>query len=907
MQDNTHEISDYDSFEMSLSDINSTGKEPTTGITGHRRRRRTANRDAATIGQTGSEVGRTDYANSEVAEKKDHTVGVEANDKHGRRNNFTTKNRRNESSGYDDTSTPISMRRRFRIFNDSRLSIFLGVVLTLFSAYTFLCSLSFIAKGNADQAIVDGASFYEISSRSTEVSNTGGPIGAILSDFLLSRWFGIGTFVLIAYLMILSVSLLRLRPCKFWSLTFKSLISTVAVSVIAGALCYHSAHLWYWGGEHGYYVNEFLLKNTGIWGDIFVNVILFTLLVLLFFDTLTKIFRYIVHTYNSYRERLNRQALEATKAPVPKEEVPRRVEESRIPDCDGAVKIEVNSIPVHTESESSNNEPEPDTELSDPISEISEQPPVQENSTELPANDKTLTVVKAEKIEEARKIDTDCYDPTAELSRYKLPPISLLREIPQKSVSVDEEEQEENKLRIIRTLNSYGIEIQSIRATVGPTITLYEIVPAEGVRISKIKNLGNDMALSLSALGIRIIAPIPGQGTIGVEVPNKDKQIVSIRSILSSASYQNSTAALPIAMGTTITNEVYVSDLAKMPHLLVAGATGMGKSVGLNTIIASLLYKKHPAELKFVLIDPKMVEFSLYSVLERHFLAKLPDEEDAIITDTSKVMATLNSLCLEMENRYELLRKAGVRDIKSYNAKFVTRSLSPEKGHRYLPYIVVIVDEFADLILTAGKEIEPPISRIAAKARAIGIHMILATQRPSVDVITGVIKANFPGRIAFRVNQMNDSRTILDRPGADQLIGRGDMIISKDGVMERVQCALIETEEVEAICNFISHQIGYLSAYELPEYIPPTENSGFGSTNGGGERDSLFVDAGRFIIESGVGSTTAIQRHFNVGFPRAGKIMDQLERAGVVGPSVGGKPRKLLMDNSSFEDLVAMM
>lgn len=504
-------------------------------------------------------------------------------------------------------------------------------------------------------------------------------------------------------------------------------------------------------------------------------------------------------------------------------------------------------------------------------------------------------------IEEAEDIDIDAYDPTAELSRFRFPSIDLLL-IRENAYTLSEEEKEENNMRIISTLDSYGIKIESIKATVGPTITLYEIVPQKGTRIATIKHLGDDMAMSLSAIGIRIIAPIPGKGTIGMEVPNKNPQTVGIRTVLSSKAYHESTAALPMAMGLTISNEVFVCDLAKMPHLLVAGATGMGKSVGLNTIIASLLYKKHPAELKFVLVDPKMVEFSLYKCIERHYLAKLPDEENAIITDPTKVVATLNSLCLEMDNRYALLSQAGMRGIKEYNQKFISRRLNPEKGHRYLPYIVVIIDEFADLILTAGKEIETPISRIAAKARAVGIHMILATQRPSVNVITGTIKANFPGRMAFRVTQMNDSRTILDRPGAEQLIGRGDMLISRDGVIDRVQCAFIDTDEVEDICRFISDQIGYPTSYELPE----TPAAGGGDVRAVvGDRDPLFPDAGRAVIEANMGSASLLQRKFNIGYPRAGKIIDQLVNAGVLGASTGaGKPRPVLMDSYSFERML---
>ncbi len=507
--------------------------------------------------------------------------------------------------------------------------------------------------------------------------------------------------------------------------------------------------------------------------------------------------------------------------------------------------------------------------------------------------------VYSTEIEKAEVKNEELYDPTAELSRYVPPSLELLHEARQKASSVDREEQEENKERITKTLNDYGIQISHIDATVGPTVTLYEIIPAEGVRIAKIRRLEDDIAMSLSALGIRIIAPIPGKGTIGIEVPNKEPQVVSMRSILESKAYQECKYKLPMALGATISNDVYIADLAKMPHLLVAGATGMGKSVGLNAIIASLLYRKHPAELKFVLIDPKMVEFSLYSVLERHFLAKLPDEEDAVVTDMDKVVRTLNSLCVEMDQRYMLLRDANVRSITEYNERFVKRILNPEKGHRYLPYIVMIVDEFADLIMTAGKQVETPIARIAQKARAVGMHMIVATQRPSTNVITGIIKANFPGRIAFRVAQMVDSKTILDRSGANQLIGRGDMLFSHNGSMDRVQCAFIDTDEVEAICHHIDSQVGYEHAYYLPE--PIMDDGDTAAAVNLSERDSLFEEAAKFIITSGTASTSSLQRRYSIGYNRAGKIMDQLEAAGVVGPSVGGKPRQVLMDTIGLE------
>ena len=802
-------------------------------------------------------------------------------------------------------------------FADGRLSIFFGILILIVAAYMLITSISYLSSGAADQNLVENNTLSELSERADAVSNTGGPFGAMLSYMLISRWLGLGSFVVIFYLIILSISLLRLHKCHFWSLTLKSLFTAIAASILIGGATYSTASPTFWGGEHGYFVNHFMLTNTGIWGDLALNIMLLATVALIFFDTLKKLFTIIYEYIQQYKSTLERHR-SASRAMNHYEE-----DEYSDDDMDEqpvATATQQNSktkpsfanvlkiIKRAEEAEVSEQEQEP-IEPAKPETAPADVVPAAEEKSADSAPEASATEAEMEinvaDIDKADKIATDSYDPTAELSRYRLPSIDLLKIVAQRSHSIDQEEQEMNKERITRTLNSYGIEISRITATVGPTITLYEIIPAEGIRIAKIERLGDDMAMSLSALGIRIIAPMPGKGTIGMEVPNREKQVVSIRDILSSKAYQESKADLPMALGSTIDNQVFIEDLCKMPHLLVAGATGMGKSVGLNTIIASLLYKKHPAELKFVLIDPKEVEFSLYNCLERHFLAKLPDEEDAIITEPSKVVATLNSLCVEMDNRYKILKNAGVRDIKSYNAKFVSRHLNPEKGHRFLPYIVVIVDEFADLIMTAGKEVEQPIARIAQKARAVGIHLILATQRPSVNVITGIIKANFPGRIAFRVMQTVDSRTILDRPGAEQLIGRGDMLFSTGGIINRVQCALIETEEVERVCEYISEQIGYSTAYELPEYIPATEGrSGGGSSSG--ERDPLFEEAGRFIISSGIGSTTSIQRHFNVGYPRAGKLMDQLQDAGVVGPSQGGKPRNVLMDMATFEQSLTM-
>lgn len=489
------------------------------------------------------------------------------------------------------------------------------------------------------------------------------------------------------------------------------------------------------------------------------------------------------------------------------------------------------------------------------------------------------------------------YDPRRDLSRYQTPPLQLLNDYGQSIAKVDQEELEANKERILETLRNYKIEIAKIKATVGPTVTLYEIVPEAGVRISKIKSLEDDIALSLSALGIRIIAPIPGKGTIGIEVPNRNPQMVSMRSVLASERFQNSDMDLPLALGKTISNEVFIVDLAKMPHLLMAGATGQGKSVGLNAIIASILYKKHPAEVKFVLVDPKKVELTLYNTIERHFLAKLPGDDEAIITDTNKVIYTLNSLCIEMDQRYELLKSAMVRNLKEYNVKFTARKLNPEEGHRYLPYIILVIDEFADLIMTAGKEVEMPIARLAQLARAIGIHLIVATQRPSVNVITGIIKANFPMRIAFKVSAKIDSRTILDAGGAEQLIGKGDMLISSGNDLIRLQCAFLDTPEVEQICEFIGSQQGYPDAYQLPVYESEEGSLGGGGNFSAEERDSMFEEAARMVVIHQQGSASLLQRKLKLGYNRAGRLVDQLEDAGIIGPFEGSKARQVLIQD----------
>ena len=788
------------------------------------------------------------------------------------------------NNSYQEDSTPSFKNQKHRL---------LGIFLILVASFLFVASISHLNSGIEDQSIVINSVDITDQNSSNSTQNIAGPLGALIGNFAIAQWFGISAFILILYLVIIGCRIFFSKNLNFWSLTFKCLILSLALSIVLGFITYKSENPLFLGGQHGYQVNDLLLTTTGLFGTLLVNI----------FVVITVVFIYLKEFYTFYttyknrvKPHLNNQKKESTN------EI-----ENHIINNDNEVKSPINEIVIEHPNNISDNtkikevqKTEKEKVRDSNKSSIIEINPEESSSSN--TNDEVSLNISTSTIEIADEIISNTYDPTAELSRYRFPTLDLLINRIVKENSVDQQEQEENKERITKTLRDYTIEISHIEATVGPTVTLYEIIPAEGVRIAKIKRLEDDIALSLAALGIRIIAPIPGKGTIGIEVPNKDPQTVSYRSIIASKKFQECKYELPMAMGATISNDVFIADLTKMPHLLVAGATGQGKSVGLNAIIASLLYKKHPAELKFVLIDPKMVEFSLYSKLERHYLAKLPDEEEAIITDPSKVVTTLNSLCIEMDNRYNLLREANVRSILEYNAKFINKKLNPEKGHKYLPYIVMIVDEFADLIMTAGKEVETPIARIAQKARAVGMHMIIATQRPSTNVITGIIKANFPGRIAFRVSQMVDSKTILDRTGANQLIGRGDMLFSHNGDMQRVQCAFIDTPEVEAICNHIDNQIGYDHAYYLPEYFPDaSENIVSGSIT---DRDPLFEEAARFIITSQTASTSSLQRRYSIGYNRAGKIMDQMEAAGIVGPSQGGKPRQVLIDSIQLERII---
>ena len=657
------------------------------------------------------------------------------------------------------------------------------------------------------------------------------------------------------------------------------------------------------GGSFGYQLNLWLNVSLGKVGTVtFILAIGYLLSIILFNINFGWIFRFF-----SKKEVNSESELEKTIDPDDMVVVNTISEESIVEEQESEVidlteKDNLENIIENTLEETEPNVSTP--EINDTLI----------TSSETPINEEDFAIEVAEEKEEDKSLseeevdshqkDFGDYDPTLDLSSYLLPPIELLKDYKGTGGTVDKQELEDNKNKIVETLANYKIEISKIRATVGPTVTLYEIIPAPGVRISKIKNLEDDIALSLAALGIRIIAPIPGKGTIGIEVPNSNPDMVSMRSLIASKKFQESDHELPVVLGKTITNETFTFDLTKMPHLLVAGATGQGKSVGLNAILVSILYKKHPAQVKFVLVDPKKVELTLYNKIERHFLAKLPDEEDAIITDTSKVVNTLNSLTIEMDERYELLKTAQCRTIKEYNAKFIARKLNPEKGHKYLPYIVVLIDEFADLIMTAGKEVEQPIARIAQLARAIGIHLIVATQRPSVNVITGMIKANFPARIAFRVLSKIDSRTILDASGADQLIGRGDMLISTGQDMVRLQCGFVDTPEVEDICDFIGEQRGYSDALLLPEYVGESADGG-GSIDDD-ELDALFADAARIVVMHQQGSASLLQRKLKLGYNRAGRIVDQLEGMGIIGAFKGSKARDVLYsDEQALEEFLA--
>lgn len=778
--------------------------------------------------------------------------------------------------------------------NDNRITALGGIFLLFFSFFLLISFISYLFTGAADQDVVQ-TPLKEITAKEGEKSNNIlGFIGAKLSHWFIYVWFGISSFLIIPPLFfkgfrsVFSEDLFKLNLYRY---TLAALFYIFFLSLFLGYFVHiFNLNTVTLSGRVGLHANELLFSFLG-YGSILVLVLLLLSWTIFFhgytsIDDYVNIFPKKKRTFKNYeKEEGGEEYLDDEE--YTEEETAFEEEPSFENNND-----EFNSLPK---------EPFKGPDVSFTI----EAPEVLEEKTELSVQEIKTQIETAYPDEDNDNLVQQYgeYDPKLDLSSYQYPPLSLLAEYANTGSQVTKEELEANKNKIVETINNFSIGIASIKATIGPTVTLYEIVPEAGVRISKIKNLEDDIALSLSALGIRIIAPMPGKGTIGIEVPNKKREMVSMKSIMSSDKFQKAGFELPVILGKTISNEIFVADLAKMPHLLMAGATGQGKSVGLNVILTSLLYKKHPSEVKFILVDPKKVELTLFNKIERHFLAMLPNAEEAIITDTKKVINTLNSLCIEMDQRYDLLKDASVRNIKEYNAKFIRRKLNPEKGHKYLPYIVLVIDELADLMMTAGKEVEQPIARLAQLARAIGIHLIVATQRPSVNVITGLIKANFPARLSFKVTAKVDSRTIMDTGGAEQLVGNGDMLLSTGSEMIRIQCPFVDTPEVESICEFIGEQRAYPSAYLLPEFYGDDEPDSLEFDPS--ELDSLFEEAARLLVVHQQGSTSLIQRKMKLGYNRAGRIVDQLEGAGILGPFEGSKAREVLIkDLEHLEEIL---
>lgn len=783
------------------------------------------------------------------------------------------------------SKTKRAPRRKLKSLNfklSSPHKLVLGSFLVITGLLLFIAFVSFLFTGEADQSTL-----ADFASREIKTQNWLSKSGAWLSDFFIQRGFGVASFIfsglvfLSGIYVLMNINKSKLRRHWFWGIFI-----IIWLSVLLGFFGNKNDIL---GGTVGFEINNFLQDYIGKIGTLLLLLFgLITYLAIRFkltFESFTRVFKSAKKDFEDDLSEFNKDSIVSF--------------DNSLSDEAEAIKSahEISLKTKKPESKPTSNEKTESAplEVKIPEPEIEEEPEL-EIKVEAVKEEISETDNLANKLVE----DFGQFDPTLELAKYQFPTLDLLKKYDTEGITINQEELEENKNKIVDTLSNYKIGIASIKATIGPTVTLYEIVPDAGVRISKIKNLEDDIALSLSALGIRIIAPIPGKGTIGIEVPNKNATIVSMRSVISSKKFQSSEMQLPIALGKTISNETFVVDLAKMPHLLMAGATGQGKSVGLNAVLTSLLYKKHPAEVKFVLVDPKKVELTLFNKIERHYLAKLPDSEEAIITDNTKVINTLNSLCIEMDNRYELLKNAFCRNITEYNAKFKARKLNPNDGHQFLPYIVLVVDEFADLIMTAGKEVETPIARLAQLARAIGIHLIIATQRPSVNVITGIIKANFPARIAFRVTSKIDSRTILDGSGADQLIGRGDMLYTQGNELIRVQCAFVDTPEVERITDYIGSQKAYPDAYLLPEYVG--EESGTSLDVDISDRDKLFKDAAIVIVTAQQGSASLLQRKLKLGYNRAGRLIDQLEAAGIVGNFEGSKARQVLVPDLTALD-----
>ena len=750
----------------------------------------------------------------------------------------------------------------------NKFKVILGYILLFISVILFTSFISYMYNWRVDQSNIGS-----LLDRSIEVENILGKIGASISHFFIYNLFGISSFIIPIILFISSYYLLFNK--KIFELIRKVnwlLVLTIWSTLLTG---YLSNYFPIQTGIVGFEINSFLKTYVGMTGIVLIISFIFILSIAVLWNI----------TPNSIVTLLSKFFLpKKSEAKLQEDELKNEIlEDTKVEDSDIDVKL--------------------DSKLNDENEIQSEPTEVNDDSVSMQVEEINFEEKSTKNIS-FNKADLKKFDPTLDLRNFKNPSIDLLKDYGDGTIKIDQDELETNKNKIVDTLKNYNIGIKQIKATIGPTVTLYEIIPDAGVRISKIKNLEDDIALSLSALGIRIIAPIPGKGTIGIEVPNKKKSIVSMKSLISSKKYIESEMELPIAIGKTISNETFIVDLTKMPHLLMAGATGQGKSVGINAILTSILYKKHPAQVKFVLVDPKKIELSIYNKIERHYLAKLPESEDAIIIDNDKVINTLNSLCMEMDNRYELLKDAMTRNIKEYNMKFISRKLNPENGHTFLPYIVLVIDEFADLIMTAGKEVETPLARLAQLSRAVGIHLIIATQRPSVNVITGLIKANFPARIAFRVTSKIDSRTILDTGGAEQLIGRGDLLYSQSNDLTRIQCGFIDTPEVEKLSEFIGSQMGYPTAYELPEYSK--DDSQLSSDISIEDRDSMFNEAARVIVSNQQGSASLLQRKLKLGYNRAGRLIDQMEDAGIVGPFEGSKPRQVLIsDLNSLETLLS--
>ena len=813
------------------------------------------------------------------------------------------KKRNKKSRIEDSTKSFTEILGIDKILHNERLNFFIGLLLFIGSIYMTLSFISFFTTGAADQSIIEDLHEGEFSNQNHEFANSCGSIGAYMSWYLIKRCFGIPAFIIPAFLFIVSLHLMKAYRIKLakWFLSLMVIMVWASITLAKFLSPFFAESHFNPGGDHGKFICQ---QTEGLLGTPGLTAIL-AIVAIAFLTYISAETIYIIRKLLNPRKFLDQVKFKITNND-PDETIDSyepQIQTLEDPEVFDDPTAQVVNFGTDNEDGETAHLATANAPFTSPKPTVSEEPDfeIETAQGDEAADQKTLVTVGNEQLEP--------YDPKRDLENYHYPTLDLLKKYENDGKPyIDMEEQTKNKNRIVEVLRTFGVEISTIKATVGPTITLYEITLAPGIRISRIRSLEDDIALSLSALGIRIIAPIPGKGTVGIEVPNAKPSIVSMESILNSKKFQETTMDLPCAMGKTITNEVFMFDLAKAPHLLVAGATGQGKSVGLNAILTSLLYKKHPAEMKIVLVDPKMVEFSIYKTIERHFLAALPEEaENPIITDTSKVVRTLNSLCVEMDARYELLMTAGERNIKDYNKKFKERRLNPEKGHRFMPYIVVVIDEYGDLIMTAGKEIELPIARIAQKARAVGIHMIIATQRPTTNIITGTIKANFPGRIAFKVSQGIDSKTILDRMGANQLIGRGDMLYLQGNDPIRVQCAFVDTPEVVDINNFIASQQGYAEPHELPE--PKMEDGdGIGEPRDVdmSHLDPMFEEAARLIVLNQSGSTSLIQRKFSIGYNRAGRLMDQLEKAGIVGAAIGSKPRDVLIqDEVTLSNLIS--